>query len=810
MQKERSLIACIIIICLLIVSLSFQCKGTTAEAEEKPVAVISAIEVGLQMKHKDSGDWSTANIKTPVFPGDILRTGAKEKACLTFNDGIEVFMNYNTSLEIPEKRDKPIRLKIGEILLKTDPQKAKPEVETPAAVAAVRGTIFDLKADENKKSTLTVVKGEVSFANKRGGVVVKKSEQSQATPETAPAKPRIVDVKNVIKWTESIRFSLELTYEPHFANQEKLNEAEERYQKILSQNPEDAQAQQGLGDVLSDRGKAEEAVSHYEKAISLSPNLINSYIGIAQEEMVLSNYEKALSYFNKAIKIDNKNIKAWMGAGDAQLALGNFEDTLSNYEGVLKINPGYAKAENGLGIVYFFEGNFPLAEEKFQKAIQLNKRFAWAYSNLGAAQEVQGKVSEATNSFKKAIEIDKNLAPAWNSLGVIYAEKGNYKEAEKCFIQAVNLGTETEKARSLTNLGYLYDCQARIEDALKEYQSSIEINPDDPLPHLNLSSVYKSLGQMEKAKAECEKAVGLAPDNVSFLAELARILWAQGDYSEAKAYCQKAINIDREDPWPHLILGFIYESEGEKNKAKAGYETAYNLRPKKVVDATGYFRLSLLSYYSGRIDESIKQLLEAIKLNPSRYDFCQNLGRIYFEKKNYKEAEKYLLGAVKLNNNDIISHQILGRIYFEGNRLSEAEEQYKIAISIDANDRFAHYWLATIYQKQGKNDEAIGEFLIAAKIAEPYPEQAHLIWRSLGILYEDKGDLQKAKEAYEKAISLNPNEAEDHYLLGLLYERLGNNEKAIEELQKAKALAGDNMELYKSIVDELKILQFGK
>src|SRR3990167_6536195 len=49
----------------------------------------------------------------------------------------------------------------------------------------------------------------------------------------------------------------------------------------------------------------------------------------------------------------------------------------------------------------------------------------------------------------------------------------------------------------------------------------------------------------------------------------------------------------------------------------------------------------------------------------------------------------------------------------------------------------------------------------------------------LGVLLEGQGRLEEATQAYQKALSLNPNYLEAHANLAMLYERTGEKEKAI-------------------------------
>ena len=59
---------------------------------------------------------------------------------------------------------------------------------------------------------------------------------------------------------------------------------------------------------------------------------------------------------------------------------------------------------------------------------------------------------------------------------------------------------------------------------------------------------------------------------------------------------------------------------------------------------------------------------------------------------------------------------------------------------------------------------------------------------NLGVAYEEIGDINKAKNSYERAVKLNPNNRSANYNLGNLYRSSSLYDKAIEYYQKSKGL----------------------
>ncbi|MEE8219654.1 MAG: tetratricopeptide repeat protein, partial [bacterium] len=79
---------------------------------------------------------------------------------------------------------------------------------------------------------------------------------------------------------------------------------------------------------------------------------------------------------------------------------------------------------------------------------------------------------------------------------------------------------------------------------------------------------------------------------------------------------------------------------------------------------------------------------------------------------------------------------------------------------------------------QTKVEKAMEAFKRAVKI-NPRDAKAHY---GLGYIYDEKGMLNEAIGEFKKAIEINPNEGRAHYNLGVIYEKKGMKEEAEREL----------------------------
>lgn len=146
----------------------------------------------------------------PLFEGDVLKTDGGSQALIEFKEGIQVALNEHTTFKILSRweKEKPatriIRLKQGEVWVKTGEGPKSFEVETPVATAAVRETEFNIKVQEEGQSVLTVIHGIVEFGTAFGTCPIKPSTISYGVRGKKCTKPAPTDVKPATAWTNAV------------------------------------------------------------------------------------------------------------------------------------------------------------------------------------------------------------------------------------------------------------------------------------------------------------------------------------------------------------------------------------------------------------------------------------------------------------------------------------------------------------------------------------------------------------------------------------------------------------------------------
>lgn len=106
----------------------------------------------------------------------------------------------------------------------------------------------------------------------------------------------------------------------------------------------------------------------------------------------------------------------------------------------------------------------------------------------------------------------------------------------------------------------------------------------------------------------------------------------------------------------------------------------------------------------------------AIELNPG-YAEPYNLGNIYVEqKKDYLKALQLYEKAVEVNPNYAKAYNNLGNIYFEQRNYHKALQMYQKATELDTSQTEAHSNLGNLYYEQKQYKKALEEYKIALEL----------------------------------------------------------------------------------------------
>ena len=197
------------------------------------------------------------------------------------------------------------------------------------------------------------------------------------------------------------------------------------------------------------------------------------------------------------------------------------------------------------------------------KILKNSRLVAMGIMGLSSVQLIQGRYEEAISGYSEVCSFFEQqnelatLATVWHQIGLTYQKAGNHDASETAYCKALQLNTYCNNrigaAKSLTELGKLYDTQLRLEEAVTFYREAADIfvvqgdlQSEGVVRNNIADTLYKlqrydeARGEIRRAIIECKQHFGHAATPWTSFNILHNIETATGNPAAARAAWQQA------------------------------------------------------------------------------------------------------------------------------------------------------------------------------------------------------------------------------------------------------------------------------
>ncbi|MGE0083702.1 MAG: tetratricopeptide repeat protein [Desulfococcaceae bacterium] len=352
--------------------------------------------------------------------------------------------------------------------------------------------------------------------------------------------------------------------------------------------PEKQPAVMGINEALHlafqfhQKGKLPEAEDIYLRILSVNPNHADALHLLGLMDYHKGQYAAAADKIGRAIRVNPGNAAFYSNMGSALKCMGNLEQAADFYLKSLEINPGYADAHYNLGVTLKALGRTDDAIACYQKAVDLKPDYCEAYANLGSAFRDLGRIDDAIAFFRKALEINPSYLPAYNNMGNAFKDRGELGQALACYRKA--LETDPAYVKTLVNMGNIFNDMGKLDDASACFAKVRETEPDSHWAAAGQAKVQMRKGDFAGA---CDLLLPLmqsGTDNIDAVITFAQVSPRFGHQQSAIAFLEKRLRgyIGDSDSLRQMYfsLGYLYDKNQEYDRAFAYYQKANALRPR--------------------------------------------------------------------------------------------------------------------------------------------------------------------------------------------------------------------------------------
>lgn len=334
-------------------------------------------------------------------------------------------------------------------------------------------------------------------------------------------------------------------------------------------------------------------------------------------------------------------------------------------------------------------------------------------------------IDRAIAEFQHAISIDQNYAPAYAAMGLAYNTGFHLKNRGNDWIDKAHTACDRalalipQLAEGRTCLGNVFLSAGRYEDAVREFQRSLDLDHNSDETLSSLAGAYQKLGKAAAAEDAYRKAVSLRPNYWDVYNAFGTFYWGQAQYADAAGMFTKAIQL-----------------------APLNY--------------SGYSNLGAMELLLGQYREAVEAFRQSVALRPTGEAYG-NLGAVYFYMHRYSDSAESLRQALAIDPNDWLNWGNLGDTLFQiPPRRAEARSAYQRAIELgrarlDVNPRDTTIlaFLADYFAMLDQEHQAREEMERALAIA---PMDADVLFRA-AILYNHFGETEKTLDFLTKSVA---------------------------------------------------------
>nr|XP_003408506.2 tetratricopeptide repeat protein 6 [Loxodonta africana] len=338
---------------------------------------------------------------------------------------------------------------------------------------------------------------------------------------------------------------------------------------------------------------------------------LNTYINRGRIYAELEQHGFALEDFKQAAVISQTNVSLCHATAMCHHRIKEFEDAVNFFTWALKINSSFVDAYVGRGNAYMEYGHEEAtrqAQKDFLRALHLNPIYTKARISFSYNLQAQGKFQKAWNHFTIALEIDPKSYIAYEGRAVVCLQMSNNFAAIQDINAAIKINTTAE---FLTNRGVIHEFMGQQQNAMKDYQAAISLNPMYSLAYFNAGNIYFHHRQFSQAWDYFSKALQYDPEDECALMNRAVTNTILKKYEEAK---EDFANVVDSCPfWAAVYFNRanFYCCLKQYEIAEADLSKALSLKPN---DAVAYKLRAEVRGKIGLIEEAMADYNQALDL----------------------------------------------------------------------------------------------------------------------------------------------------------------------------------------------------
>lgn len=275
-----------------------------------------------------------------------------------------------------------------------------------------------------------------------------------------------------------------------------------------------AQPHYRLGIIFGERGQTDRAIAEYRKAIEIDPDYVKSYANLGALLAMRGDHERAASVLNEAVRRDPTYSTARLNLALVHERAGDYATALSHIDTLLAVAPGDPGGLAERGVLLYRMGDTEGARKALEAAriadvdrahaAQINfylslierptgvriPQEARAFMDRADTLMQRGQVTDALAVLEEAAALAPESGEPLRRMALLRRDTGFLDEGIVMMRRALEI--EPSLNHGHFTLAVFLNEAGRHDEAIREYEAELSMDPAFAPAHLNLSLTYRN------------------------------------------------------------------------------------------------------------------------------------------------------------------------------------------------------------------------------------------------------------------------------------------------------------------------------
>ncbi|PYX92768.1 MAG: hypothetical protein DMG71_17110, partial [Acidobacteria bacterium] len=277
------------------------------------------------------------------------------------------------------------------------------------------------------------------------------------------------------------------------------------------------------------------------------------------------------------------------------------------------------------------------------------------------------------------------------------------------------------------------------------------------------------------------------PDLLEAQSALAGLALRKSDMDSLFRTATQIISLQPASPDGYVLRSVAEINRNQAGKAEDDIRKAIEVAPQNPI---GYVQMGNLQVLQKKYKDAEQHFRQALDRDPNSSDALGGIANVYLAQKQVDKAIGAINEQVAKTPNNSAFHDLLGTVLFDHKKdAAAAEVELKKAAELDRGNSDALLKLGQVQAAEGHADQAIATHQQSLK-DNPRDIRFYVL---IGELYESKKEWDSAKEYYQKALAIQPDNAvASNNLAYVMLQQGGNIDVALSMAQTARRALPDS------------------